>query len=359
MPFAKTIIQYFLLGSLLSVNALDSSLESDLNFGAFKSWAKTFEKTYDTVEEEVKRMRIWIENHEFIKRHNEQLPAPTFAMEHNHFSDMTNDEYRAYNKLGNFAKKDFIVEEEDIGESPSKAVPVRTERLLFATEDLPESVNWVEQGAVTEVKNQGRCGSCWSFSAVGAIEGAKFLKDGELVSLSEQMMMDCDYSDYSCEGGLMGSAFKWEGKEGGLCTEAAYPYLAKDIDFCWDANCTVVPDTDVVSMTRMEGGDAEELMGSITIQPTSIAMNAATMEFQFYKDGVFNSTCGAQLDHGVLAVGYGFDEPSGMKYFLMKNSWGPMWGDSGYFKISMFQAEEGDMGMCGILNQFNVAPTVA
>ena len=83
------------------------------------------------------------------------------------------------------------------------------------------------------------------------------------------------------------------------------------------------------------------------------------MEFQFYKEGVFNTTCGSALDHGVLAVGYGFDEPSGMNYFLVKNSWGPMWGDQGYFKISMFQSEEGDMGMCGILNQFNVAPIIA
>ena len=141
---------------------------------------------------------------EFIETHNTQIPAPSFTMKHNHYSDLTNDEYQKYNKLGSYGKG--IISEPEANMNIKDAISViptsQQRKLLSKHVDLPQYVNWVEEGAVTGVKNQFHCGSCWSFSAVGAIEGAKYIKDGELVSLSEQMMMDCDPTGMSCEGGM-------------------------------------------------------------------------------------------------------------------------------------------------------------
>jgi len=334
---------------------------SDLDWKAksfqpiFSQWTEEFEKVYSTATEELERLAVWIENHEFIEQHNSQDPPPTFTLQHNFFSDMSHEEYQQYNKLGSYGRG--IVSPNDLLE-PRTHFPTEETRRL-STVDIPEYINWIEEGAVTPAKNQGRCGSCWSFSAIGSIEGAKFLKDGELVSLSEQMMMDCDNTDSSCEGGIMETGFVWENREGGLCSESDYPYIATDRMMCWDANCTEVPGTHVESFTRLNGGNVDELRQSIAIQPTSIAMAANSMEFQFYHEGVFNGTCSHALDHGILAVGYGHDDATALDYFLVKNSWGPAWGENGFFKISTFQEQPGDMGTCGILNNYNTAPTVA
>lgn len=343
---------------LEATSAIDSqiSLESKINFfkPKFMNWVKEFNKSYINAEEELKRLVIWIKNQEYIEEHNNQIPTSSFTLDHNHFSDLTHEEYLQFNKLGTYTKNNVNIANKFDDESDKIA---EQRKLAASYVDLPDYMNWIEEGAVTEVKNQGRCGSCWSFSAVGAIEGAKFLNDGELVSLSEQMMMDCDKSDHSCEGGIMETGFLWEEREGGLCSEEDYPYIADD-RICTDFNCTEVDGTRVKSFTRLHGKDPKELMHSVAKQPTAIAMDANSMEFQFYKEGVFNGTCAQQLDHGILAVGYGTDEVSGLDYFLVKNSWGPRWGDNGFFKISMFQAEPDDMGMCGILNNFNTAPQV-
>jgi len=325
----------------------------------FLAWAKEFNKSYPSALEELKRIMIWIENQEYIESHNQQIPSPSFTLDHNSFSDLTHDEYLSLNKLGSYGR-DIVSSHKEHIFSNTLLVSNSDQRELSSAKylNLPRYVNWVEEGAVTEAKNQGGCGSCWAFSAIGAIEGAKFINDGELVSLSEQMMMDCDNSDSSCEGGIMETGFLWEEREGGLCSEDDYVYTAKDSDVCLDSNCTEVPGTHVNSFTRLNGGDVKELMQSVAIQPTAIAMDAQSMEFQFYKDGVFNGTCAQNLDHGILAVGYGTDELSGLDYFLVKNSWGPKWGDNGFFKISALQTEPGGMGVCGILNNFNTAPTV-
>lgn len=219
------------------------------------------------------------------------------------------------------------------------------------------SLDWREKGAVTEVKDQGMCGSCWSFSTTGSIEGAMFLKTGKLVSLSEQNLIDCDYVDLGCEGGLMDDAFQYDENAGGLCSEADYPYLALQEDYC-RTNCTDVPGSHVTAFTDVEPNNVEMLMAAISRQPVSVAIEADTPEFQLYSSGVLDSeSCGVELDHAVLAVGYGTEEECCNKtdYFLVKNSWGDTWGDEGYVKIA--RKSIAPEGMCGILGMSSY-PTV-
>ncbi len=202
------------------------------------------------------------------------------------------------------------------------------------------SVNWVTSGAVTPVKNQGSCGSCWAFSTTGSVEGAMFLSTGTLQSFSEQQLMDCSgsFGNMSCNGGLMDNAFKYIKSVSGLEIESNYPYTARD------GTCSFVSTKGVgkvASYTDVPTNSPAQLKAAIAKAPVSVAIEADQMAFQGYTSGVITSGCGTNLDHGVLAVGYG--TLGGQQFFLVKNSWGPSWGDEGYVRI-------GAANQCGILN---------
>ena len=207
--------------------------------------------------------------------------------------------------------------------------------------NLADSVDWVTKGAVTPVKNQGQCGSCWSFSTTGSVEGAMFLKTGKLTSYSEQQLVDCSgsFGNMGCNGGLMDNAFKYiEGAP--LETESDYPYTARD------GSCHYVSSKGVgkvASYKDVSPNSPAQLKAAIAKAPVSIAVEADQMAFQGYTSGVVTSGCGQQLDHGVLAVGYG--TLNGQGFFLVKNSWGPSWGDKGYLRIS-----DSSSNVCGILS---------
>jgi C1A family cysteine protease len=182
----------------------------------------------------------------------------------------------------------------------------------------------------------------------GALEGARFVKTGELVSLSEQNLIDCDHVDLGCNGGLMDNAFKFD-EQKGLCSEADYPYLAKRNPTC-NTYCTDVPGSIVQTFIDVPPGDVNALVSAIAMQPISVAIEASQFVFQFYKTGVItDDSCGSRgsIDHGVLAVGYGTDLDSQAPYFLVKNSWGAEWGDSGFVKIG--RTSKNQFGTCSIL----------
>ena len=277
----------------------------------------------------------------------------TFKLGHNAFSDLSQDEFAAYYKLGPYSPG-VPTTTSNMKSSPSldefDNIATTARRALHDQVSLPDYVNWVQMGGVTPVKNQGSCGSCWAFSTTGSLEGARFVKTGELVALSEQNLLDCDHVDLACNGGLMDNAFKFDEKSGGLCSEEDYPYEAKRNTICNPNNCTDVPGSIVSTFIDVPPGDANALISAIAMQPISIAIEASQFVFQFYKIGVINDdSCGSRgsIDHGVLAVGYGTDLDSQEPYLLVKNSWGPAWGAEGYVKLG--RKSKNEFGICSVL----------
>merc|ERR1712224_509583 len=214
-------------------------------------------------------------------------------------------------------------------------------------EDLASSVDWTTQGAVTPIKDQGQCGSCWAFGTTGGIEGSWQLATGPLKSLSEQQLVDCSTQNLGCQGGNAGWAVNFE-KGVDIATESSYPYKATDGNACKTSGySTAIPKGGVTGFTRVgglfTGASVNDMKSAIQKQPVSIAIEADQRSFQGYKNGVLTSGCGTSLDHAVLAVGYG--SQSGNDYWLVKNSWGTSWGENGLIKIGSATNQ------CGVLNQ--------
>jgi cathepsin L len=207
---------------------------------------------------------------------------------------------------------------------------------------LPDSIDWRDLNAVTKVKNQGSCGSCWSFSATGALEGAWAIKNNELLSLSEQQLIDCSlsYGNLACKGGLMDNAFEYA-IDKGMCIETDEPYEA-NLESCkvcqpeaYFSGCIDVPE-----------GNQLKLKEAVSNGPVSIAIEADTSVFQHYTSGIISSSkCGKNLDHGVLIVGYGIEND--VPYWIVKNSWGEKWGDNGYVRLLRSESVNDD-GVCGL-----------
>jgi hypothetical protein len=205
---------------------------------------------------------------------------------------------------------------------------------------LADAVDWRASGWVTDVKDQGQCGSCWAFSAVGAIEGQHANVTKSLVSFSEQNLVDCSYGE-GCDGGWPEAAMRYVAENRGLDTEDAYPYTATDNSCAYAKNSS---GGTVNGTENITAGSMAALYEAIAkVGPISVAIDAEG-DFQFYESGIFTSTsCSAEyLDHAVLAVGYGVSAGK-HKYIIVKNSWGKDWGMGGYIYMSA------DLpNMCGI-----------
>jgi len=216
-----------------------------------------------------------------------------------------------------------------------------------------DAVDWSTTDYVTAVKDQGSCGSCWAFSTTGGMEGAYYLKNQQQVSFSEQQLVSCDTEsgDMGCNGGLMDNAFGYI-KTAGLCAESDYPYASGSgsAPKC-DSSCTPVDGTVGITFTDVANSE-DALATAVTQQPISVAVDA-DFHWQLYKSGIMTHISGTQLDHGVLAVGYGEEDGNG--FWKIKNSWADGWGESGYIRIARSDQKNGP---CGITSSASY-PTLA
>jgi len=309
--------------AFLGLLALSQAAPSLHTWDLYKAVHK---KVYSSGSEESLRQEIFNKNVAMIEEHNKKFEAgeETFKMGINRFTDMLQSEVDAMMK----------------GYRPSKKIGQKFVAKKTKVADVPDTVDWRDEGIVTPVKDQGQCGSCWAFSTTGSLEGQHALSTGNLVSLSEQQLVDCSNLNSGCEGGLMDWAFFYI-KNNGIESEDDYPYLAVDSTCEYDESKVVATCTGHVDVTS---GDEEALKEAAgTVGPISVAIDARWPSFTAYTSGVYyNSRCSSTtLDHGVLVVGYGTED--GEDYWLVKNSWNADWGDEGYIKMARNQDNN-----CGI-----------
>lgn len=325
-------VQSIIVALCLGVSTLAESKYIDY-ISLFKDYLVKYEKEYDTYEEYMLREQTFIDNHEFITLHNKQ--SHHFKLEMNEYMDRYSYEM----------PRGYVPDNTYYLRKTRNCLEFGNDITCPEVDTLPDAVDWREYDAVTPVKNQGQCGSCWSFSATGAMEGAWAVTNGELVSFSEQQLMDCSkvYGDMGCNGGLMDNAFRYA-IDYGMCTESSEPYTAED-GTCSDVKCS--QDYHFDMCYDVEPFNQYALKMAVSKQPVSVAIQADKPIFQFYSSGVIDSdSCGTNLDHGVLVVGYGTE--NGLDYWLVKNSWGSEWGDNGYVKIARNDNSTDTPGICGI-----------
>ncbi|CAF3786403.1 unnamed protein product [Rotaria sp. Silwood1] len=321
----------FIALCILFAGAYCAPMLDDQLGNAWTLFKRVHKKHYNSVEEENARRNIWEANVAKIHQHNLEadIGIHTYTLGMNRFGDLTHEEFKQQmnglkitNKTNKFDRHTFL--------APSHVA-------------IPDAIDWRKEGYVTPVKDQGQCGSCWAFSATGSLEGQHFAKTKQLVSLSEQNLVDCSgkFGNMGCNGGLMDSAFQYIKANKGVDTEESYPYEARDGKCRFKKADVGATDTGFIDIKAQNETDLQMAIG--TVGPISAAIDATQPSFQFYKSGVYDEpNCSStQLCHGVLAVGY--DTDGKHEYYIVKNSWGTSWGNEGYIWMSRNKKNQ-----CGI-----------
>ncbi|KAG9335106.1 hypothetical protein JZ751_005669 [Albula glossodonta] len=281
---------------------------------------------------EGQRRMIWEENYRFIQQHNmeEAQGKHSYRLGMNQFGDLTDAEYQ-----------EMMLCSEDTSQEEFSSLPVWNGSVLKA----PAQWDWRQKGYVTPVKSQGKCGSCWAFSATGALEGQMFKKTRRLVPLSEQNLMDCSraYGNNGCHGGLALRAFDYIAVNGGIESEKTYPYTAKDSSRCKYSKRRSV--ASCKGYQQLPRGNERCLKNAlIAVGPIAVSVNANLTTFKLYKSGIYSDpTCLKETNHAMLAVGYGTQ--CGAKFWIVKNSWGTFWGEKGYIRMARDNDNQSGIGI--------------
>jgi len=302
----------------------------------WEQWKAEYQPKYASNDEEQRRLKIFAQNKQTVLKLNKAFESdpdgPRFGL--NKFADLSPEEFASkylHEIPANFPRGEFL--------PPTKKT----------LKDYPTEKNWVDDGAVTPVKNQEDCGSCWSFSVTGNMEGVYKVAHGELPVLSEQQFVDCDHDcmeykgqkvcDSGCSGGLMPNAMAYAIREG-VTTEEKYPYKAKEGTCKYDSSQALYHFSD---WRAVNGTDVDMVAALNDIGPLSVGVDATL--WQLYMGGIFNLICGKTLNHGVLLVGYGVEKKK--EFWIIKNSWGKNWGEKGYLRLIR------EKDKCGVDNFVN------
>ncbi|XP_073489423.1 procathepsin L-like [Aquarana catesbeiana] len=313
------VVASLCLASVFALPVHDPALDETWNL-----FTSLFNKKYQKDDGTWRRL-VFEDNFRKIIKHNMEAAAGkhTYTLGMNHFGDMTTEEIKQLMTGYKF--------NQNMTRGATFLPPNNFE--------APKQVDWREKGYVTPVKDQRDCGSCWAFSATGALEGQHFRKTGKLVSLSEQNLVDCSTAEgnLGCYGGLMKYAFQYVFDNDGIDSEESYPYTAKDEQDCkYDPANKAATDT---GFMKIASGDEKALKKAVaSVGPISVGIDSNHESFHFYKEGIYyDPECSSKkLDHGVLVVGYGFEgeDVDGKKYWIVKNSWAESWGNKGYIYIA-------------------------
>ncbi|KAG8492172.1 hypothetical protein CXB51_009593 [Gossypium anomalum] len=330
-----SLIHVFLFLSFGTLASLSMSLtfhESAI-VDKHEQWIVDYGRKYESKLQKEKGLNIFKENLNYIESFNNGGNR-SFKLGLNEFADMTYDEFIATHT--GYKMQDNL--------TMSQSTSLMDENFS----DVPTNFDWREKGAVTHIKNQGQCGCCWTFSAVAAVEGIIQIKTGNLISLSEQQLLDCSKNGGygGCQGGWMTDAFEYIIQNQGITTEESYPYQQMQ------ETCDTGKQINKVSITgytTVPEKNEEALLKAVAKQPVSVVIRGYSYSygknFQLYKGGVFTEDCGSSFAHAVTVVGYGTGE-EGLNYWLVKNSWGETWGENGYIRIQRDMNTPG--GLCGI-----------
>ncbi|KAI4296894.1 hypothetical protein L6164_036814 [Bauhinia variegata] len=325
----KHVIAIFII---FSACAFPSALSRSLNGASVatrhEQWMAKHGRTYANDAEKEQRFKIFMENLQYIENFN-NAGNKSYKLGLNKFADLTTEEFIAsYTGL----------------RIPS--LPKSSKVASFSPlnlDDAPTSLDWRQKGAVTAIKDQGQCGSCWAFSTVAAVEGINQIKTGTLTTLSEQQLVDCDTDtgNEGCGGGWMDNGFKYIIGNEGLASEADYPYQGIE----GTCSTSVTAAAQISGYEDVPANSEEQLLQAVNNQPISVAI-CVDDEFKRYESGVFSGQCCTELNHGVTLIGYGTSDDDGSKYWLIKNSWGEQWGESGYMRL--LRDSGAPEGLCGI-----------
>uniref|UniRef100_A0A0D9XGU1 Uncharacterized protein n=1 Tax=Leersia perrieri TaxID=77586 RepID=A0A0D9XGU1_9ORYZ len=313
----------------------------------FQRWKAEYGRSYATADEERRRFGLYARNVRYIEATN-AAAGLAYELGETAYTDLTNDEFVAMYTAPPLRSSDGDDEVAAMAFITTRAGPVdeRTEVYFNESAGAPASVDWRASGAVTDVKNQGRCGSCWAFSTVAVVEGIQKIKTGKLVSLSEQELVDCDDLDSGCDGGVSYRALQWITTNGGITTRDDYPYTGLAGAAC-DRSKLAHHAAAIAGFRRVATRSEASLANAVAGQPVAVSIEAGGDNFQHYVKGVYDGPCGTRLNHGVTVVGYGEEAAGGDKYWIVKNSWGKRWGDEGYIKMKKDVAGKPE-GLCGI-----------